>query len=500
MLDQSFSSHNFEKIFLAENRKGNINKSFLPEEYYVAHERFKATVAKKELLRKKNGELTPEEIEDFAQKLDEINKTKALIRINTFNKLSEWIQLNNFSFNLEYVPIHEAYRTGNNTAESFFSLKQLQRNINKTFKVKQASRNQIIRQVFGLLKDGYPKIVIRTDINSFYESIPQNRLISKLEKNRLLSNESVKMIKKLLYEFEEVKDTAVIDINKGVPRGIGVSAYLAELYMREVDEKIRQMDDVVYYARFVDDIIAVFVPKSVSSIPDYKKEIKSIVEEEDLLLNDGEAGTSLKTHVLPLHSGVVGNFTKNLTFLGYKFIVSRTEVLKDGRRNFVTDLNIEISNNKVDRYIRRLELTIDDYNQGSKYNEKLARNLLFDRLKFLTGNYHLSHSKRTIKAGIFYSNSELILDRRKRYDSLGKLEMNLVRLIKSKLAPYPKLGIDKVKLGNYILSRFSFKDGFFNKEDHFHTFRLKPKEQSYYFNKNQTTSKFELIKSIWHHV
>ena len=32
--------------------------------------------------------------------------------------------------------------------------------------------------------------------------------------------------------------------------------------MRNVDNQIQELDDIIYYARYVDDIIAIFVPQS----------------------------------------------------------------------------------------------------------------------------------------------------------------------------------------------------------------------------------------------
>lgn len=493
MLDQSFSSHNFERIFLVENRKGNINKNYLPEEYYTKNDEFNEVVEEKEDLKSLLGELDSTQLDSFAIRLEEINKAKALIRIDAFNRIAIEVQHKSYSFGLEYVQKHDAFRVPKNSPSAFFAIKQLQRNLNKTFKVKQASRNQIIQQLYGLLKDGYPKVVIRTDIKSFYESIPQSRLINKLEENHLLSFESLKMIKKLLVSYESIKDSTSIDAGKGIPRGVGISAYLSELYLGEVDDKIRQLDDLVFYTRYVDDIVAIFIPRSPTNIPDYLSNIKEIIEGEELRLNDGTGGTENKTDQLDLHSGIVGDITEDLSYLGYRFRLEK----RDKR----TDVKIEISENKVNRYISRIEKAIGEYNSSSKHNEKIARKMLIDRLRFLAGNYHLNRRKRTIKAGLFYSNSQLCLDSRSRYYSLDKIQGNFIRMIRNDLNPYHKLGIDKLNLGNYILDIIDFKKGFFNKQTTFHTFGMSPKETIYYNRKHgEELTKFELIKSIWHNV
>ena len=47
MLDQSFSSDNFNKLFLKENRKGNFDKSHFTQGYLDKHQEFKNTVGEK---------------------------------------------------------------------------------------------------------------------------------------------------------------------------------------------------------------------------------------------------------------------------------------------------------------------------------------------------------------------------------------------------------------------------------------------------------------------
>jgi hypothetical protein len=71
--------------------------------------------------------------------------------------------------------------------EYFFALKQIQYNFRKLYKVKQANRFAIVSQIKGLLDDNFPKYVIRTDIQEFYESIPHDILLQKLNEENLLT-------------------------------------------------------------------------------------------------------------------------------------------------------------------------------------------------------------------------------------------------------------------------------------------------------------------------
>ena len=74
--------------------------------------------------------------------------------------------------------------------------------------------------------------------------------------NQLLSPKSKTLIKSLLYSYNEITNQLGLakEERRGIPRGAGISAYLAELFMREIDNKIKRANNVSYYARYVDDI------------------------------------------------------------------------------------------------------------------------------------------------------------------------------------------------------------------------------------------------------
>ncbi|WP_166387521.1 antiviral reverse transcriptase Drt3a [Polaribacter sp. 11A2H] len=499
MLDQSFSSSNFNKLFLKENRKGNFDKTHFTKEYLDKHEEFKSILREK-LDLKKIQVLSKEELDDFAERLEDVNNEKEEIRLSIFESYSNTINSKElpFQFKIEYNSIKEAYTVEKDPA-SYYAVKQLQRNINKTFKVIQADRNKIIKQIFNIVSDGFPKIIIKTDIKSFYESIPQDKLFKKIENNTLLSPFSKKLIKRLFYEFEDKKDKNKIPLGEGIPRGVGISAYLSELYMRDIDNEVKALEDVIYYARYVDDIIVIICPKTESKKRDYLSEIRAIVSKNLLELKDGTDGEENKTQEIILFQNKNKNKkdfdSDEFKYLGYKFI------LEHFPKNCKTDLTIEISDNKIKKkYIDRLDAIVNVYNNDSKYNEKEARKMMFSRLKFLTGNFHLNNNKRNIKSGVFYSNRMLELNHNN-FESLNILNLELNKKIKT-LSP-PK-GIKnknnnfKEKLINHILSNYNFKKGFENKEKFFYTFNFNSKEVSFYAKKfKRVTNKFEVIKSIW---
>src|SRR5690606_34498610 len=109
-------------------------------------------------------------------------------------------------------------------------------------------------------------------------------LLEKIEQNSLLSFPSKKMIKRVLNQYwkiliaDGIKSTT--DERVGIPRGIGFSAYLSELYLRGFDNKIKSLENITYYSRYVDDIILIITPKhrnESSTINSLKDEIERIL-------------------------------------------------------------------------------------------------------------------------------------------------------------------------------------------------------------------------------
>jgi len=327
-----------------------------------------------------------------------------------------------------------AYTLDRSNIETFFLFKQIQKNIQHSFKVKQADRNEIISQVVNMLDNGFPKYIIRTDIESFYESIPHDELKKVINRNHILSPLSKKVINEILREYQRMTGQ-----NKGIPRGIGISAYLAELYMRDFDNDIKNLKNVTYYARYVDDIITIFTPNNKYDSTDYLNLIDEKITRYGLARNTDIS----KNEQIDMRQNSI-NF--NFDFLGYNL-------------NYSGELKIDLSNNKFQKLKRKIELSIDAYNTLSKFNEKQARKELIKRVKYLTGNTRLLGVKKDILIGIYFSNQYLNdLSKLKNLDTFFHNGM-----INHKLKPYHLLSIDSLQLKNK-LKTFSFENNFNNKK------------------------------------
>lgn len=428
-MNQSFSIDNFKKILSYENRKGrNLEKEFFPAV-------FETTKAITEINKKIHSLLRFRDTdESIFTKLNEEKINKKNLKQELTEKLLSEVskKILDPKFKIEITKVktdHKPIYTTAQTAENYFAIKQLQYNVKKSFKVNQANRLSIVNQINTLLRDNFPKIVLRTDVKSFYESIPHDKLIAKINDNPMLSFLSKKLIWKILKDFLVASEST----NKeGIPRGIGVSAYLAELYMRDIDREISSLKDVTYYARYVDDIIVVFTPVTTEKTFTYLDKVKSIIE-----TGTGLRINQAKTYELEL---VKSNAARNLCFLGYRFEFNNRTLKKIG-----------LTRSKLKKYIQRITNAIDDYNKQKIFNSKAARRILIHRLNFLTGNTRLENNKSNVLLGIYYSNSSLSQP----LDDLIALDLFLYK----KIDRY----IDDANLKNR-LKNFSFQKGFEEKK------------------------------------
>lgn len=409
MLDQSFSVDNFKKILDSENRKGvYLEGRFFPviEEISKRIRACEDDTERREIIEEKKRELD-----------------KAL------NKVCKNIAAPNFKIELKKIAIcgkDKPVYTIENTPECFFSTKQVQKNIYKLYKVKQANRDVIIGQLLNLLEDKLPKCVFKMDIKDFYESIPQERLFSKIHNENLLNPFSKKIIRNILDSYNRLSEN---DKKIGIPRGVGISAYLAELYMEGVDNCINNMEDLIYYARYVDDMVLIFSPTTTNCNKEfYSNKIKKFIGEEySLCLNDDKReGIDL------LDKAASREHT--IKYLGYKITFGTGEV------------STELTGKKFNRYKNRIDKAFKHYVDFKKYNEKKVRKLLEQRIRFLTGNTRLTNNKKNILVGIYFSN-KLLTER----GNINKLDIHLKKQI--------NIYIKSTRLQKK-LKKYRFLDGF----------------------------------------
>lgn len=385
MLDQTFTTDNFRKIYDQENRRGvNLEGRFFPELQLLTEDIRQKTIDIKGI-RSKPEFPTPELI-DQVEKLKanrsslQANKNREIDGI--LDALSAKIREKGFSMTLLEAdgPGEKKVYPLEDTPENFFVSKQLQRNLNRLYGIKQSNRHTIVQQLKAILSDSLPKVLVRTDIATFYETIDRSRLLQKLSSDQLLSLSSKAFIKQILKAYGEATGE-----EKGLPRGVGVSAYLSELFMRTIDRALSSMSCVIFYARYVDDIVIVFAPSAADDMSDCMLNITKIISNEGLAQNEAKTGS------YPLGPGLNASFD----YLGYTFAISDATC------------HTKISAAKVARYKARLKLCFDRYASEARLNKRVAHRRLVSRVRFLTGNTQLLNSKQHAMTGIYFSNSAL---------------------------------------------------------------------------------------------
>ena len=253
--------------------------------------------------------------------------------------------------------------------EDFLSLKLVDRYLRRVYKVIQSDRNKIIRQIKLLLEDEGNFVIIRQDIKSFYESIDFEKCLFKIKNDMILSPKGLNILISLKDRYFNVKESKI-----GIPRGIGVSATLSELYLRDLDNTIKEDDNVIYYSRYVDDIFIVADKDKKQNIVDL---INKKIENLNLSFN------MKKCQFI--------DTTNNYSFeyLGYLF---KIVLHNNGKKK----ISVQIAPSKVDKIKQRI------YKSFLDYNKKRDFPLLLNRLRYLSCNKII---KKTENGNLIAGNS-----------------------------------------------------------------------------------------------
>lgn len=406
MFDQSFSAKNIEEVFNKENRKGNIDFSRMPQDYIelVADIRmFRAEM--KDYNKRKKATWTDADRADYnldERLLDELLKEKQEVLQTSFETLERQINSHSFSFTVSVSDYggKQYFLVNSQNWAQFFAMKLLQRNLVHLFNVEMVNRHSVMTSLKLLLNTQMPLYIIRTDISGFFESIPQQRLLRLVERNSLLGTKSKSMVKKVLLDYERIKDRGRVAAGQGVPRGIGISSPLSEIYMDRIDKVIGDRREVVFYARYVDDIFIVL--SSLGDANDIKSYYGGLV---DLFSRYGltlQPEGSDKCKLIDKFSKATGGVvSEELTYLGYNLYMEK----KDTKLKTIFGL----SDDRKGRIKKRIDNCFDHFDDLVKGNSRFARHDLLDGLNIISGNIRLSKAKSGVKVGFFYNND--LLDR-----------------------------------------------------------------------------------------
>ena len=423
-MSQYSSSYNYDSLddaFNAVNRKGKMQKKYLSPEYLtVAQEYRDMRTELNKILRKKKAERTEVEenkVNQLKQLMNDNAQQQKILLQEHLSNVSSRILSSSFRFNLtpdtSKDPQKPLYTIGA-TAEEFFAMQVLCRNVKKLFKISMLSRHEILSQLKILLREDKSRYyIIRTDVCHCFESIPHDKLFEYLEGKNLLDVKSKSLLRGLIQkEFEAKNLRPLVSTKKtGIPRGCAISSLLSEFYLSKIDEVLRrELPGIVFLARYVDDIIIVVHPDLDDehwwSLDDYIKALNEAYHRHGLTIHTPTDGTN-KCYTYDSKD------TKNLKFdlLGYTIQSFKGDKDKQGF--------FSLSNNKKQRIRDRITKTFQEFDGLlNTVCYDIAAHYLFDALHVLTCNINLYNAKRGVKVGIFYSNQ--LLDNTKDLEGLDK--------------------------------------------------------------------------------
>lgn len=259
------------------------------------------------------------------------------------------------------------------------ALRAVSRHLQNRFRLRIPSREAIVRAVIESLTDNTPLFVIRRDISSFYESIP----VCDLEKMILKDTRTSSSVKGYISKYF---DQHCRSGPHGLPRGIGLTAILSEIFMTGFDKAIKKIDGVYRYYRFCDDILII----STRNIPDIDDVISDLLPSSMKLNRNKSQNHSVSTK---------GGFCQStgLDYLGYNFSLTQPKG-KSSRT-----VRVSINNNKINRIKTKIILSLHRFSRDHNFD------LLLKRIKYISGNYIVYRNQSMqkeathVRSGIFYN-------------------------------------------------------------------------------------------------
>jgi hypothetical protein len=290
-------------------------------------------------------------------------------------------------------------------------LRRCSSNIRQTLNRRPNYRNRMCREIKSFLKEGTKFRVYKIDIKSFFESISPIIVKKSLDDKGTISTHTKNLINAYLNEFEDF-----------VPRGMEFSSTIAELVLEEFDEKLIKDNRIIYYSRYVDDILII------TCAGENKKKFYKEVEE---LMPKGLKFNYNKKEIIDVaerkKSGGNQNGTQvaKFDYLGYEFRVVDTFLAPEDNsvKAKFRKVEVNIASNKIKLIKTKISKALVHYGKSGDFE------LLKARIKYLTSNRDLVQKStgHAIPTGIYYNYNLVNSDS----NSLTDLEISLRKLILS---------------------------------------------------------------------
>jgi hypothetical protein len=334
-------------------------------------------------------------------------------------------------------------------------VRKINNNIRHFTNTRNPARTSIVSNLSRIISEAVPYRLYRLDVKSFFESFAIGHVLKTIDDINILSLATKRLLRDLFKHFVESGGS-------GIPRGLAISSTLSEIMMADFDIKMKNMEGVFFYARYVDDIIIV-----TSGTESQSQFIKSIQD----YLPDGLKFSRKKQGISTVPRATKASaYHYCFEYLGYKFNINDPKSASEFRK-----VTLGISDGKLNKIKTRLICALRDF---CKTGESA---ILVERIRFLCGNFSLNDRDRGRKrlAGIFYNYH--LIDAANPNCGLRELDLFLQKAIISGSGNVFSVFKKKsTSLERRRLARFSFYRGF--------------KDKVFI---NYTGSKLKLIQECW---
>jgi hypothetical protein len=262
-------------------------------------------------------------------------------------------------------------------------LRHITSNIRRVTGVQQDDRQFIVTCIQNMLSEGTAFRVYKFDIASFYESVYVEDILQRLENDIAFSGQSVRALRSLFTELDKVGVS-------GLPRGLSISATLAEYLLRSFDGRMAENRDVWFYARFVDDILIITNGKE---DPGKLTALASEHLPRGLKFNTKSALYNFTPYAKPGSKAQEDCFD----FLSYHFSVSYVHLSND--KKLKRTAHLDIAPSKVRKFKTRIACSLLSYSKDADFN------ILLERIRLLTSNFNFVDRKTGVRrtSGIYFN-------------------------------------------------------------------------------------------------
>ncbi|WP_193753817.1 antiviral reverse transcriptase Drt3a [Sphingomonas sanguinis] len=251
------------------------------------------------------------------------------------------------------------------SVEQALIVRHISSHIRQVTGVRQSDRQDIVRCMISLLSQGIVYKAIKLDIKSFYETVDTDFIAQSLRGDSAFSRQSVNLLESF---FDALRRQSI----SGLPRGLAISATLAEYVMRDFDSRLEKYKGVRFYSRFVDDVIL---------IVDQNVNVETLIAYAQSALPSGLNLSRVKSKSYNFSSQIARDSSSpdlTINFLGYQLDVNK--MCRDGS-SIQRRVSVDIAKSKVNKYKRRIVKSFLEFNNDANFS------VLMGRVKMLTCNH-----------------------------------------------------------------------------------------------------------------